>query len=318
MPNIQVEKGMVLSSHSAPPIAHQKSTVLLCGASGFIGSVLANQLRQKGYQVQALSRQTVPAIQYAQMQTVQDWLPHLRNIDVVINAVGALRDQHGQQAAQLVQLHANAPKALFDACAIAGVRTVMQLSALGSDSSDAHYAKTKLAADQHLLALTQQGKLNGIVIRPSVVMGAGGGSTPLFLRLSKLPFLVLPQVMFDYQVQPVLVDELAEAMLRILESGEVGVFEMGGPDRLTMVQVIASLRQQAGQSKAYCARLPSWMSALMARAGDHISFSQWSTDASKLASRDNCCSPASMVSWLGRSPTAVSAMLPYLQKPRNN
>ena len=78
--------------------------VLLCGAQGFIGQALAAQLRSQGFNVLAGSRRAQPAINFAAMQQASDWLPHLRGVDMVINAVGSLRDQPGPQGASLQAL----------------------------------------------------------------------------------------------------------------------------------------------------------------------------------------------------------------------
>ena len=284
-------------------------TVLLCGASGFIGRMLAQQLAERGYHVVKASRHSEPALQYADLQTTASWLPHLRGIDIVINAVGSLRDQSGAQGAPLAALHSRAPQALFDACAQLGIRRIMQLSALGSDGSDTAYAHTKNEADVHLLALTEQGLLEGAVIRPSIVLGAQGASTALFINLAKLPLVVMPEAMHRFQIQPVWVQELAQAMLNILESTAVGVFEMGGPERLSMAQMVASLRQQAGKAPAHSFKLPAALAALSARMGDWVSTSPWSSEALKLCAMDNCCDPEPMQHWLGREPTSPSHIL---------
>ncbi|WP_313334108.1 NAD-dependent epimerase/dehydratase family protein, partial [Comamonas sp.] len=233
-------------------------TVLLCGGQGFIGQALARQLRAQGMRVIAASRRSQPPLQFARMQQPADWLPHLQGVDLVINAVGSLRDQPGPNGASLEALHQTSPQALFEACAQAGVRRVMQLSALGVDDNDTAYARTKRAADARLLALTAQGQLDGIVVRPSIVIGAQGASTQLFMRLALLPVLVLPAVMQQRLMQPVAVDELAEVMVRLLQSPTTGIVPLGGPRRLSMAQMILSLRQQAGRSKALQLRLPDW------------------------------------------------------------
>lgn len=302
-PHISDTKESLMSPTPHARTAPEK-TVLLCGASGFIGRVLAQQLTERGYHVVKASRHSEPALQYADLQTTASWLPHLRGIDIVINAVGSLRDQPGAQGAPLAALHSRAPQALFDACAELGIRRIMQLSALGSDGSDTAYAHTKNEADVHLLALTEQGLLEGAVIRPSLVLGAQGASTALFMNLAKLPIVVLPEAMHRFQIQPVWVQELAQAMLNILESTAVGVFEMGGPERLSMAQLVASLRQQAGKAPALSFKLPAALATLSARMGDWVRTSPWSSEALKLSAMDNCCDPAVMQHWLGRVPTS--------------
>ncbi|WP_021027084.1 NAD-dependent epimerase/dehydratase family protein [Comamonas sp. B-9] len=290
-------------------------TVLLCGGQGFIGQALARQLRAQGLRVIAASRRSQPPLQFGKMQQPADWLPHLQGVDLVINAVGSLRDQPGPEGASLEALHQTSPQALFEACAQAGVRRVMQLSALGVEGNDTDYARTKRAADAHLLALTAQGQLDGIVVRPSIVIGAQGASTQLFMRLALLPVLVLPAVMQQRLMQPVAVDELAEVMLRLLQSPTTGIVPLGGPQRLSMAQMIASLRQQAGRSQPLQLRLPGWATQASARLGDAVPSSPWCSASLQLASLDNCCDPAPMAQWLGGAPTDPAQMLALIRNP---
>ncbi|MGF6211333.1 NAD-dependent epimerase/dehydratase family protein [Comamonas sp. 4034] len=302
------------SHHPSPPPTDQ--TVLLCGAQGFIGQALAAQLRLQGFHVIAASRSAQNAINYAAMRNTSDWLPHLQNVQMVINAVGSLRSQPGAGGADLETLHHIAPQALFDACAQAGVRRVLQLSALGVEGNDTDYARTKRAADAHLLRLTAQGLLDGLVVRPSIVMGARGASTQLFLNLARLPVLVLPAVMRERLIQPVVASELAEAMARLLLSPTTGVVELGGPVQLTMATMIASLRQQAGHAAPVTITLPRFATLASARLGDAFAASPWCSASLELASHDNSCDPASMAHWLGRTPTSPAQMLAAIRPER--
>ncbi len=287
-------------------------TALLCGAHGLIGQALTAQLQSAGFKVLAASRRALPAINFADMTRTSDWLPHLQGVDVVINAVGSLRDQpagKGHAGAPLSAIHTDAPKALFDACAQAGVRRVLQLSALGVEDNDTDYARTKRAADAHLLQLTAQGKLDGLVVRPSIVMGAAGASTQLFLQLAKLPVLVLPAVMRQRQIQPVAVGDLAQALEALLQSPTTGIVPLGGPVRLSMADMIASLRQQAGRGMPIIATLPQVAIRISARLGDTVATSPWCSASLTLASHDNICDPAPLAHWLGHAPLAPAQML---------
>jgi nucleoside-diphosphate-sugar epimerase len=73
--------------------------------------------------------------------------------DAVVNTVGVLRDT---RARPIDAVHQHTPIALFDACVQAGVRRVVHVSALGIVGSSTRYARTKLAADEHLLGLRQR------------------------------------------------------------------------------------------------------------------------------------------------------------------
>ncbi|HLO63604.1 MAG TPA: SDR family NAD(P)-dependent oxidoreductase, partial [Azonexus sp.] len=163
--------------------------VLLTGGSGFIGRRVAGALVAGGHTVICAERRAgrmaelgVPCrtvtIDFERAQAAADWLPHLAGIDVVVNAVGILRETAEQHFASL---HVAAPRALFAACTTAGVRRVVQISALGADAeARSRYHLSKKAADDFLLALP----LSAVVVQPSLIYGPGGSSAALFDRLA--------------------------------------------------------------------------------------------------------------------------------------
>ncbi|MBH1965805.1 MAG: NAD-dependent epimerase/dehydratase family protein [Comamonadaceae bacterium] len=295
-----------MTDHTSSP----GRTVLLCGAQGFVGQALRKRLKAQGWNVRSGSRRSQPPVDYARQLKPADWFAHLQGVHAVINAVGHLR---GSAQAPLESIHAQAPMALFDACAELGIRQVMQLSALGVDGNETPYARTKRAADQHLQGLTDAGRLDGVIVRPSVVIGAGGASTQLFMRLSVLPVLTLPKPMFDHLIQPLLVDDLADAMLALMQSGQTGIVELGGSQRLSMADTIASLRAQRGLRPAFVRALPDWVSHASARLGDAVPASPWCSASLVLASHDNCCDPSVLPTWLGRDPVTVEHMLRHIK-----
>ncbi|MDR0226296.1 MAG: NAD-dependent epimerase/dehydratase family protein [Burkholderiaceae bacterium] len=284
--------------------------ILVCGGSGFIGRHIVNQLALAGHDPVARSRHTTPALDFATATTPGDWLPHLAGMDAVVNAVGVLRDSASRP---IEALHAKAPMALFDACVQAGVRRVVQISALGIEGSATRYASTKRAADEHLLALTAAGRLQGCVLRPSVVFGAGGASSRMFLSLARLPVLLLPTPVQQARVQPVAVRDLAEVVARMATGDSpVGLVEIGGPDALPLAALIASLRRQMGRSPARIVTLPDWMSRASARAGDHVALSPWCSETLALLEKDNVADPATLAHWLGRPGVAAARLLSTL------
>src|SRR4051812_48361798 len=104
--------------------------VLLAGASGFLGGRLLDALAADGHDVVAAGRRPPPgwdgrafvAVDFAAAPPPQWWTPHLAGVDVVINAVGILREVPRQG---FDRLHTDAPRALFEAAAAAGVRLVV-------------------------------------------------------------------------------------------------------------------------------------------------------------------------------------------------
>jgi uncharacterized protein YbjT (DUF2867 family) len=284
--------------------------ILLCGASGFIGQAILRALSQAGHHVVATRSASanpgntpgsVP-VDFARDTKAEVWLPRLAGMDAVINGVGVLRDS----AARPIQaVHQTTPCALFDACARAGVRRVIQVSALGVEGNTTRYAQTKLLADQHLLALLAQGQLDAVVLRPSIVFGAQGDSSKLFMMLAHSPVLCLPHAVITAKVQPVAVRDLAHAVVQLLgaSSDFTGVLPCVGPSPLTLAALLASLRQQRGHGAATVVPLPEVLTRLSARLGDHLPWAPWCSETLALLAQDNVAPPAAFAHVLGRAAT---------------
>jgi uncharacterized protein YbjT (DUF2867 family) len=281
--------------------------ILLCGASGFIGRHIDAALCAAGHQVIAFSRRSAPALDFTRALSINDWLAHLAGVDAVVNAVGVLRDTRRRP---MSAVHDQAPRALFDACAQVGVRRVVHISALGITDNPTLYARSKQAADAHLLALTHAGTLDGAVLRPSIVFGPGGQSSQLFLALARLPVLLLPRAVQTAQVQPVAVGELARAVANLVAQPQrTGLLELGGPQVLTLAGFIASLRQQLGHGPARIATLPDVLTRLSARCGDVVPVAPWCTETLTLLSTDNVTNPATLRELLGCAATPPNELL---------
>jgi hypothetical protein len=125
-----------------------------------------------------------------------------------------------------------APIALFDACAQAGVRKVVQISALGADTDATRtpYMDTKRTADAWLMS----SPLDWAVLSPSLVVGMDGDSSRFFRSMASLPALGLPG-RGEQLLQPVHIDDLCEAVVRLLASGSPMrcVLDIVGPAQMT-------------------------------------------------------------------------------------
>lgn len=215
--------------------------VLLTGASGFIGSHLAGALRAAEHVVIEARRDLHAGAAYVQADftrdlSARDWIPKLAGIDAVVNVVGILRE-HGEQTFE--RIHKRAPQALFTACVAAGVRRVVQISALGADRGMSRYFLSKRAADDYLATLP----LDWTIVRPALVYGAGGASTRLFTMLAGMPWIPLPGH-GNQSIQPIYIDDLTAALVRLLsdQAFHQTRVELVGPQALTLRELLGELR----------------------------------------------------------------------------
>lgn len=226
--------------------------ILLTGASGFIGSHLLRALAAEGHHIRACVRQPAGAMKrfsgpeyipcdFSNTVSVETWEKRLKGIDIVINAVGIIREQGPQR---FDTLHRDAPMALFQAAANVGVSRVIQISALGADDSAlSHYHLSKRAADDFLSTLP----LEWVILRPSIVYGAGAKSMALFRALAALP--LTPLIAYGKQaIQPIHIDDLVHAVKHCIEQHDVvgQRINLVGPNPVTMRVLLEKQRQWLG------------------------------------------------------------------------
>ena len=277
--------------------------VLLTGASGFIGSHLARALRAAEYVVIEARRNVdygTAAVRadFTRDLSVRDWLPKLAGIDAVINAAGIVRE-HGAQTFE--SIHKRAPQALFTACVAAGVRRIVQISALGADRGMTRYFLSKRAADDYLATLP----LEWTIVRPALVFGPGASSARLLTRLAQLPVVPLPG-RGEQRVQPLHIDDLTEALVHLLvdSSAHRSRIDLVGPQSFSVRELLVGLRAPRRTSPPRFLRVPM----PLVRAAAHVAVSPLDSETLAILETGERGDPATMRQLLGRQPRPIGSV----------
>lgn len=277
--------------------------ILICGATGFVGRHLTQDLRGAGHTViRAVRRPTGPddiAVDFCNDTDKEIWLPRLQGFEVVINAVGVLRDSRNNP---MQKLHTDTPIALFAACAEAGIQRIVHLSALGVNSGiNVPYFTSRLLTERVLHALP--GDIRTLCLRPSVIYGEDGASAQMFRNMAKLPIQVLPMGGVQ-SLQPVHIDDITAAVANWLADSNAAslTVEAVGSEATTMRGMLDSYREQLHRSPAWHLAIPKSLVWLMAKGGDFIPASPMCSDTYAMLAAGNTDSALSFAKLLGRKP----------------
>jgi NADH dehydrogenase len=239
--------------------------ILVTGATGFVGRAVVAELLQRGYQVVALARrQESQASEPGLVRVAADvlgegWQRWAEGCQAIIHLVGIIRPRP-KEGVTFQGAHVEATARVIQVCQKQGIGRLLHMSAVGANpQASTPYHRTKGEAEQLVMA----SGLAWTIFRPSVIFGPGDGFTTTLAGVIRR-FPVVP-IFGDgsYPLQPVAVEEVAEAFALSLDNPRaIGqVVELGGPEVLTYLQVLQRVAASLGKRRAFL-RLPlPWVRA---------------------------------------------------------
>jgi uncharacterized protein YbjT (DUF2867 family) len=241
------------------------------GAGGFIGRHFVAALRTAGHTVIAGVRwPTQPDsidCDFSRDILPDAWIPRLAGIDVVINAVGILRESG---ANTFERVHISSPKALFEACQRLGLQRVIQISALGSPAAG-EYLVSKLHGDVELAHL----ELDWTIVRPSLVYSISGsyGGTSLLRAMAALPGVLIVPGSGEQLMQPIRAEDLAQVVVGLIDkkAGIREVISAVGPEPVSLLRYLLETRRWLGLPAPLVVRIPEGIARFGAWLGEHVS-----------------------------------------------
>lgn len=263
--------------------------VLVLGAYGLIGAHVVRALLAANHAVtglgrdMALAKRRLPRLPWhnvdiVNMRRPEQWRVHLENMDAVVNCAGAL--QEGARD-HVVAVQSQAMRALFEACAAAGVR-VVQISAVGvSPQAATRFMRTKAEADAFLAA----GDLDWTILRPGLVIAPSAyGATALLRALAAFPF-VIPVLGGRQKVQTIHAGDLAAAVVAAIE-GRVPdrkTYDLVEAQAHTLDALLVAMRAWLGFAPAPVLHVPAWLAMPILKLGDGLRWLGWRTPACSTA-----------------------------------
>lgn len=223
-----------------------KRTVLLTGATGYVGGRLLPLLEKRRYPVRCLTRRpdnlegrVAPCTEVVggDLLAPAALRPAMRGVDTAIYLVHALGTVAGFEREEL-----DAARNFADAAAVAGVRRVIYLGGLGDDDADSPHLRTRHAVGEIL----RTSGVPTIEFRASIIIGSGSASFEMIRALvEKLPVMVTPNWVRNL-AQPIGIEDVLAYLVEAMTSTASGVFEIGGPDRMAYGDLLKEYARQRG------------------------------------------------------------------------
>ncbi|PUA81325.1 NAD(P)H-binding protein [Nocardioides currus] len=212
------------------------TTVLVTGATGFIGRRLVPALIDAGHTVRAMTRS--PEKYEGRGEPVgadvgdpDSLAGALEGVDVAIYLVHSLDDPDFERK------DADAARNFSKAAADAGVRQIIYMGGLGADDGD---LSAHLRSRREVEGLLGSDGVPVTVLRAAIVVGHGGISWELTRQLVKnLPAMVVPKWV-GTRTQPIAIDDVVRYLAGVVDQDAAldRVFEIGGPDQLTYREML--------------------------------------------------------------------------------
>ena len=235
------------------------SSILMTGASGFLGSRLLDCVAPTVSRVVCLGRRK-PAARTGNVEFVAgDLLDReairraLKGCHTIVHLAATTGKQRPEEH---FRVNRDGTAALLAEARESGIERFVYISSIAARFENRfryYYAESKRQAE----ALVRENGANWTIVRPTMIFGPGAPVQDALTRLAALP--ILP-VFGDGRtpVQPVFVGDIANVIAGILESNTFGgrTVEVGGPETLTIEDLLLRMRRAAGVRNAQVIHLP--------------------------------------------------------------
>ena len=240
-------------------------TATVFGGTGFIGRQVVRELAARDVVVKVATRVPERAYFLRPCGAVGQVIPYacdyndadslreaVRGSDCVVNCIGILFER---KKSKFERIHLDLAERIAKACKKENVGRFVHISALGVDKASSKYAYSKKEGEDAVMDAC--GHVS--ILRPSVVFGPDDEFFNMFAQVAQIvPFAPLPLVGGGHtRFQPVYVGDVADAVMACLQKPEADVcgkvFELGGPEIVTLRGVMEKLFEHSGLKRGLVA-----------------------------------------------------------------
>ncbi len=248
----------MMCSDLPTPFRPELGTVLVAGATGYIGGRLVPELIARGYNVRVMVRAESPEhderwpeaeVVVADALAAPEVARALEGVDTAYYLIHSMLV--GPRKFEDADTHA--ARNFRTAAEAQGVKRIIYLGGLGDlkDHLSKHLASRSQVAEEF-----GRSKVPATVLRAAIIIGSGSASYEMINHLvRKIPLFLVPS-WAKTKCQPIALRDVIKLLVGVLELPETAgrTFDIGGPDVLTYEEMLKTHAEVLGRRRFY---LPS-------------------------------------------------------------
>jgi len=238
----------------------ENGLILVAGGTGFVGRGIVRELLRRGKRVSVLTRNAKRAesrpgapVEYREgdVRDPSTLSAAMRGVKVVIGTqqFPGSPMENPSRGHTFEEVDAGGTENLVAAANVAGVERYVYLSGAGAaKDAERHWFRAKWRAEEAV----RRGGMTYVIVRPSWIYGPEDNALNRFLKMARfLPFVPLIGRPSKQRLQPVFIDDVGAAVAEAVDNAaaENQEFELGGPEVLTMTEIVRTALEAAGRRR---------------------------------------------------------------------
>lgn len=241
-----------------------RQTVLVTGASGFIGRNLTKALLAQGADVRVMTRHrdgfTSPeeaSVIEGDVLKPETLQPALYGVDTAYYLVHSMTGSRGET--DFSDRDRRGAENFLHAASQADVRRIVYLGALGGNQEqpDGHNLSVHLSSRIEVGRMFIESDVPSTVFGAAMIIGAGSAAFEMLrLLVDRLPFMITP-LWLETRIQPIAIADVISYLITAPSLEQVrGYFDIAGPDVLSYREMMDRYAHIAGIRSPIIVRVP--------------------------------------------------------------